>query len=356
MTAPPPTRSATLAALRAEFRARGWHRPATGRMLLEGVAHLALLIGGAGLWFAASGLLAASGVLLSAIGMCGAGTLAHTASHGAVGQGPRLNRFIGYVGHPLLLGMSATYWRFKHGAHHRRPNVIGIDDDLDLTPLFAVTEPQVAAARHGWRRWYRWQWLALPLAIALIGPIVVVTSWRHVASRLCDRDRRRARHVIDLALLVAHVGVLLALPVAGVPIAAVWQFYLARMMAAGYVSFAVFAPAHFPHEAACLAPETPVGSELEYVRAITTSTLNFETRSWLGRFVSAGVEHQIEHHLFPQFSHDRYAQMAPLVEAYCRHHGHPYRRLGWGEAIWKSTRVFCRPKPVDALPSLRRVI
>jgi len=36
------------------------------------------------------------------------------------------------------------------------------------------------------------------------------------------------------------------------------------------------------------------------------------------------------------------------VREFCSKHGLPYRTLGWGEALWKSYRVFFFPKPVIA--------
>ena len=66
----------------------------------------------------------------------------------------------------------------------------------------------------------------------------------------------------------------------------------------------------------------------------------------MGRLYCAGVEYQIEHHLFPGMSPTHYPHIAPMVEAFCRRHGYPYRTLGWGEALWKSYLTFWRLKPV----------
>ena len=80
------------------------------------------------------------------------------------------------------------------------------------------------------------------------------------------------------------------------------------------------------------------------------TSVNFRT-GFVGRLLCSGLEFQIEHHIFPNLSHVYYPQVRPLVEKLCREKGYPYRTMGWGEAIWKSYKVFWEPKAVR--PSLQ---
>ena len=75
------------------------------------------------------------------------------------------------------------------------------------------------------------------------------------------------------------------------------------------------------------------------------TTVNFRA-GFVGRFLCSGLEYQIEHHFFPSVSHVHLPAIQPLVEAFCRRQGIPYRTLGWGEAIWKSWYAFASPKEV----------
>jgi fatty acid desaturase len=119
-------------------------------------------------------------------------------------------------------------------------------------------------------------------------------------------------------------------------------FYLLRSVGLGYMMFALLAPAHLPAEAVCLdrGLEHP-----DFLLKQTVATLDFRT-GFYGRLLAAGLDHQIEHHLFPRVSHTHYRKIRPLVEAFCRRHGYPYRRPGWARAVWLTLRVFGRPKPV----------
>lgn len=74
----------------------------------------------------------------------------------------------------------------------------------------------------------------------------------------------------------------------------------------------------------------------------------------IGRFLCAGLDYQIEHHLFPGISHVYYPEISRIVKAYCETHGYRYRTLGWGEAVMKSLGVFYRPKRVESLRATSR--
>lgn len=41
-----------------------------------------------------------------------------------------------------------------------------------------------------------------------------------------------------------------------------------------------------------------------------------------------------------------YPALQPIVEAYCREHGYPYRRLRWGEALRQTIANLADGKPV----------
>ena len=41
-------------------------------------------------------------------------------------------------------------------------------------------------------------------------------------------------------------------------------------------------------------------------------------------------------------------EVKAIIEEFCRENGYPYRTLGWGEALWKSFKVFRTPKAVQS--------
>jgi linoleoyl-CoA desaturase len=54
------------------------------------------------------------------------------------------------------------------------------------------------------------------------------------------------------------------------------------------------------------------------------TTSNFATRSWLVNWCLGGLNHQVEHHLFPRISHVHYRSLGPIVKRVCERHGIVY--------------------------------
>lgn len=340
-----------LSILNQEFLARGWNRKPTARLLLELAFHVTLALGGLVLVVMSHKLLIqALGLLLSTMGSLGVATNTHTSSHYATANKRWVNRALTYFGYPLFLGMSATYWWQKHVAvHHPTPNVIGLDDDADLLPAFTISERDVANARGLRRWWFQHQWLAIFFAIAFNAANVEQTGVRYVVGCLRDPSRRKAAHVYDALMLVGHVALWLVIPAIIFGPLPVLALYAVRVVLLGYAIFIAFAPAHFPEEAAFLDREGKGRAEYfrkaDYILLQTSTTLNFRT-GFFGRLFCAGVDYQIEHHLFPGYSHVYYPEMSRILKRFCEVNGYPYRTLGWWESIWKSLVVFSKPKPV----------
>ena len=335
----------SIESLQAEFRRRGWYRRATGAILVQWAILLALTFGGLAIFaLVPSWWIKAIGMLLSVLGTLGISTQAHTASHGAVGGGSRFNRFLTYLGYPILLGLSVSFWRYKHIViHHKAPNVDGHDDDICLRPFFALTHEEVARGGPLARFYYRYiQWLVVVPAIALNGLNTQKWGWGFLLGQMARKETRTASHWLDLGALALHLLLWLVLPCLYFPAGLVLLTYLLRMSLIGYGMFAIFAPAHFPAEAVIADSSQRT---VDYVLRQTATTVNFRTGP-LGRLLCAGVEYQIEHHLFPNFSHVYYPAMSPLIRAYCERHGYPYRTLGWAEGIVKSVLAFARPRPL----------
>ena len=333
-------------------REHGWLEKAQARSLTELGFHLALHVGGLALFLAVDNLLVrALALLVSTYGGLGVATNTHTSSHNATTRSMRLNRALTYFGYTFLFGTAASYWWNKHCVvHHPAPNVIEVDDDADLMPFFAVNEREIQESRGFARFFYRIQWIFIPFVLALNTFFTEYQGYRYLLPILFDRKRRRSGHWLDLGILALHLTVWIAVPMLFFSPGRVLAFYVLRNALMGYAMFAGFAPAHFPDEAFFI--DKSLMAE-DYVLRQTATTVNFRT-GFFGRLACAGVDYQIEHHLFPGVPHCYYPEMSRVIEDYCLRHGYPYRTLGWGEGIWKSLVVFYRPKKVfEEVPRLR---
>jgi fatty acid desaturase len=337
--------------LNKQFVANGWNRKPTGRILLELGINLTLSLGGIAILIVSdSWLMKAVGMLISTTGSLGISTNTHTSSHYATCDKRWKNRALTYFGYTFYFGASASYWWNKHVAvHHPTPNVMGFDDDADLMPFFAINQKDFDNARGLLRLWFKVQWIFIPVAIFFNCFNLQNTSWRYLARQLRNPATRTAAHWVDLGVLVLHLLAWLVIPAFIFGWWNAFLFYVVRIGLMGYALFIAFAPAHFPAEAVFLDKE--IENKAEYFRKAdfillqTATTVNFRTGP-LGRLLCAGVEYQIEHHLFPGISHVYYPQVSVILKKFCEENGYPYRTLGWWEAIVKSLAVFYKPKPV----------
>lgn len=336
---------ASVAALREEFARRGWYERPAGRIMFELALNLSLALSGIAVFLLSdSAPVRAAGMLVSTAGSMGIGTGAHTASHYAASRKRWVNELLTYFGHPLFLGLSVTFWRYKHlSLHHPAPNIIGVDKDSDFYPWFALTEDEVGRAR-GFRRFYykRLQWALLPLALVLNGLNMQRQGWAHLLGKLRASKQRGKALWMDLSALALYFALWVGAPCLFFAVADVLIFYVIRIGLMGYAMFAVFAPGHLPPEAVRIKADQR-GSDHYLLQAL--STVNFRAGRF-GSLICSGLQYQIEHHLFPGVSHIHYAKMSALVEQFCREQGLPYRSYAWPEVLWKSLVVFWAPQPV----------
>lgn len=341
-----------LAVLHKQFASLGFTRKPVRYHAAELLFQAALAVGGAIAFAVASGtLVKVVALVLMTFGNLGLTNFGHSASHNGISERGWINRGLLLLTFGAAFGTSSTWWISKHVVvHHNTPNVIGLDDDVALLPWFALTEEQARSGSRWQQRYFRHQWLALPLALALTAFSMMLSSWRFLAAALSDPRRRSALHVGDAAAIVLHYLVWLVVPLVWFRAQDVVAFYVLRCVLLGFVVFLTAAPAHFPAEARFLSREGHADRgayrrHSDYILLQTTTTVNFRA-GWVGDLFCCGSQYQIEHHLFPGISHAYYPRMSPIVRAYCEANGYPYQILGWGTGMWKSLRVFWCPKPV----------
>ena len=324
------------------FREKGFFKKSPARTLAELAVHVVLLFGGVLIFIFIENIwVAIIALSIMTYGSLGIGTSAHSSSHYAISNSPRINRALTYFGFSFIVGISAHYWWHKHCVvHHPNPNLAGVDDDADLMPFFAMNKDEIQNSRGLWRAYYSVQWLFFPFLLSLNLFNLQYTGWVYLVPRLRGSKHRKMAHWLDVSLLIGHYVFWLGIPLFFFPALDVVLFYVLRCVLAGYGMFAILATAHFPEEAVSLHPKL---DNKDFILRQTSTTINFRT-GFFGHLICSGADYQIEHHLFPSISHHHYPKMSRDVKEFCKRHGYPYRTLGWWEAIWKSFMVFYKPK------------
>ena len=239
----------------------------------------------------------------------------HDANHRTLFRRPAANLWAAQLC-SVLIGPSRYFWVHKHHTlHHRQPNVLGWDDDLEtrgflrFSPL-RTWEPRFR--RQEVRAFFLYglntlEWLFLKDFCCLIGSRL--NEWHEV--RLNGRERTELLLCKGLYFLLFVLPPFLVLP----PLWATSAFIVFHLVFSWLLAI-VFQVAHL----------TP-GMEFEGVRAgddwamhQIRTTADFATRSRLTTWFTGGLNHQIEHHLFPNVSHTHYRSLRPIVLAVAERH------------------------------------
>jgi fatty acid desaturase len=238
--------------------------------------------------------------------------IGHDAGHGQISSSRAVNRAIGLIAGNLLTGMSFGWWVPKHNAHHAYPNQPGRDPDIGPGIVAFSFTGQEAAGRSGVARFVaRWQaWLFIPLLIAEgVGLHITSADWA-----IRRRDRAAAA---ESALLVAHLAIyatvvfLVLSPLHAVAFMAVNQGVLGLYLGAS------FAPNHKGM------PMLEPGRETSFASRQVVTARNVRGGPAID-FLLGGLNHQIEHHLFPSMPRVNLARADPLVRAFCAGQDLPY--------------------------------
>ncbi|MEH0110945.1 acyl-CoA desaturase [Tersicoccus sp. MR15.9] len=237
--------------------------------------------------------------------------VAHEASHRQIlGSGPandRLGRILATVG----VGMSYAWWMNKHTRHHANPNKVGKDPDIEVDTISFL--PEDAAKRRGLlaRLTRRQGYFFFPL-LTLEGFNLHYRSFAALASPGEVKGRW-----IEIGSIVARFAVYLGLLFALLPVGMAFAFLGVQMAVFGVYMGASFAPNHKGM------PVVPRDVKLDFFSKQVRTSRNI-AGGWWASTLMGGLNHQVEHHLFPNMPRPHLARARGIVREYCQAHQVPY--------------------------------
>jgi fatty acid desaturase len=249
-------------------------------------------------------LAAYSGLVLAQLGFLG-----HDAGHQQVFRSRQWNDRFGVLLSNLGVGLSYGWWVDKHNRHHRNPNEVGSDPDVEQNVL-VWTEQQARSQRGLLRTVSRHQ-------DALFFPLLLMEGWNlHVASVRALLARRRGA-VRESALLATHFLGGLALLLAVLSPVRALLFVIVQQSVLGLYLGLTFAPNHKGM------PIIDAADRPDFLRRQVLTSRNL-TGGRLTTLVFGGLNYQIEHHLFPSMPSRNLRRCRPMVQAFCTTHAIPY--------------------------------
>ena len=312
------------------------------RMVLKTVALLgamfgsyAVILSGAVEPLAMLGLAVVMGVGMAGIGFA----VTHDAIHGAYSNNPGINGWLGRI--MDLVGGNAYMWRLTHNViHHTYTNIDGVDEDLTVSPLLRLSPGAPRQPFHRFQHLY-----AFPAYGMTTLFWVFVKDYKYLFKKDLGPYRNK-RHptgeVVNLFVMKAIYyswSIVIPLVVLDLPW---WQIgigYLAMHATAGIILGVIFQLAHVVENTAFPVPDDLGRMKDAWLVHEMETTANFARRNPLLTWYVGGLNHQIEHHLFPKVCSVHYPSISDIVADSARQHGIPYHEQ---PTLWAAIRSHYR--------------
>ncbi|WP_432561254.1 fatty acid desaturase family protein [Kineococcus sp. SYSU DK003] len=237
--------------------------------------------------------------------------LGHDGAHRQIFATHRGNEWAARIFAALLTGLSYGWWMGKHNKHHQAPNKRGTDTDIESDVV--SFHPEAAAGRRGLLRWAtaRQGWWFFPLLL-LAGLNLHADSVRTMVL-----GRSGKRRWVDTALIVVHWAVYAAALVLVLGPGRGAAFFGVHMAAFGLAMGGAFAPNHVGM------PIVEREAKVDFIRRQVLTSRNI-SGGWFVDLVMGGLNHQVEHHLFPSMPRPNLRAARPFVQRFCAEQGIAY--------------------------------
>jgi len=226
------------------------------------------------------------------LGMLQAGWIAHDYVHGRGTLSFIFGRALG----GLVNGFSPTWWSDKHNTHHVHTNQMGIDEDIANDPILHLWIPH-ESQDFFLRRFQHFYYH-------------IVYAFLYVSWRIQSFQWSWARgYKLELALLAVNYAWLLSLPL---------KVSICSVLLGGWLVAEIVTATHQSEEILSTASYTFVDDQFRTTRDVYSDSVLFN-------YLWGGMQHQLEHHLFPTMPKYRYASLVPLVRKFAAENGLEYR-------------------------------
>lgn len=260
------------------------------------------------------------------IGMAGIGmNVMHDGNHGSFSNKNWINKFMG--GTIYVLAGNVYNWQVQHNVlHHTYTNIPGHDEDLDAGRIIRFT-------KHAeWHKFHRFQHYYSVFLYGLLTFNWAITTdfkqMRNYLKRKLSYGEPKNPKILWTTLIITkiiYVSIWIVLPILiGITWWKVLIGFFVMHYTAGLILSVVFQLAHVVEETTNPSPNEL--GEMDNTWAIHQlfTTTNFAPKSAIVNWYTGGLNHQIEHHIFPNICHIHYGKIAKIVKETANECNLPY--------------------------------
>ena len=266
-------------------------------------------------------------MVIVGIGMAGVGmNVMHDANHGSFSSKKWVNKLMGSS--IYILAGNVYNWQVQHNVlHHTYTNIHEHDEDLEAGRILRFS-------KHAkWHRFHRFQHY---YSIFLYGLLTFNWAITTDFAQMYRYTKRRLSYgkfpnpflnwsvLVITKLIYATVWIIVPLLVLDIAWWKVLIGFFVMHYVAGVILSVVFQLAHVVDHADMPLPEKDGTMKNSWAIHQLKTTVNFGTRNRIVNWFTGGLNHQVEHHIFPNISHIHYTKIAEIVKQTAREFNLPY--------------------------------
>ena len=264
----------------------------------------------------------AMGFAMAGIGL----NIMHGANHDTFSKNKTINKIAGAT--LCLFGGNPFFWKLQHNVlHHTYTNIHEHDEDMEAGRILRFSKHAEWQKHHRFQHYY---------SIFLYGLLTFNWAITTDFQQMYRYMKRKLSYgklpnpVINWSTLVItkiiYITIWIVLPLIFVEIPW-WQVLLGFFImhyVAGVILSVVFQLAHIVHDAETPLPEKDGSMKNTWAIHQLATTVNFGTKNRIVNWFTGGLNHQVEHHIFPNISHIHYTKISKIVKQTAREFNLPY--------------------------------
>jgi linoleoyl-CoA desaturase len=265
--------------------------------------------------------------IVMGIGMAGVGmNVMHDANHGSYSNKKWVNKLMGSS--MYLLAGNVYNWQVQHNVlHHTYTNIHEHDEDMEAGRVLRFSKHAPWKKHHRFQHYY---------SIFLYGLLTfnwaITTDFKQMYGYMkrklsYGKMPNPTANWTTLAITkMMYFSIWIVLPILFFDIP--WWYVLIGFFimhyTAGLILSVVFQLAHIIEDAETPLPDDSGTMKNTWAIHQLFTTVNFGTKSRLLNWFTGGLNHQVEHHIFPHISHIHYTKISKIVKETAKEFNLPY--------------------------------
>ncbi|WP_271855567.1 fatty acid desaturase family protein [Patiriisocius marinus] len=265
--------------------------------------------------------------IVMGIGMAGIGmNVMHDANHGSYSSKKWINKIMGSS--IYILAGNVYNWQVQHNVlHHTYTNIHGHDEDLEAGRVLRFSKHAKWHKLHKFQHYY---------SIFLYGLLTfnwaITTDFKQTRNYLKRKlsfgkfPKPSVQWSILVITKIIYFSIWLVIPILFFDIAW-WKILIGFFImhyVAGLILSVIFQLAHVVEEANMPLPDESGNMKNTWAIHQLFTTVNFGTTNKVMNWFTGGLNHQVEHHIFPNISHVHYTKISKIVRETALEFNLPY--------------------------------